>query len=314
MTGAVGFIFHDTPRFAMAMMGKVDIVHFHVSVRASFYRKFLLFLIARLAQKKTIVHLHAGNFQRFQSNAGAVTRYAVSWLFGGSNAVIAVSTAVGDELSLYSDDCNGIQVIGNTALAAELAVYERPSAAVGGELPPYVAFAGRITKEKGVHDLMRALALLKQQGCSVQLRLAGSGDIDHWRWLASEYGISDLVTFMGWLDGDAKLEFYRNARLFCMPSHFESFGIATLEAMFAGVPVVGTRVGGFLDLVVDGVTGYLVDPGDPEALAACIRMLIERPTLAENLGSAAAARAHEHYSANAIVYQYVQCYRAVAAQ
>jgi glycosyltransferase involved in cell wall biosynthesis len=97
-----------------------------------------------------------------------------------------------------------------------------------------------------------------------------------------------------------------------MPSHYESFGIATLEAMFSGVPVIGTRVGGFLDLIEDGVSGFLVEPSDPHALALCLRLLMGDADKAASMGRAAFARAQQHYSCEAVIDRYIDCYRSVS--
>ena len=98
-----------------------------------------------------------------------------------------------------------------------------------------------------------------------------------------------------------------------MPSHYEAFGIATLEAMFSGVPVVGTRVGGFFDLVEEGVSGFLVEPSDPHALALCLKLLMGDAQKAASMGRAAFERARQRYSCEAVVERYVDCYRSVTA-
>jgi glycosyltransferase involved in cell wall biosynthesis len=98
-----------------------------------------------------------------------------------------------------------------------------------------------------------------------------------------------------------------------MPSHYEAFGIATLEAMFSSVPVIGTRVGGFLDLIEDGVSGFLVEPSDPHALALRLRLLMGDADRAISMGRAAFLRAQQHYSCAAVVERYIDCYRTVSA-
>ncbi|MGH8778190.1 glycosyltransferase family 4 protein [Paraburkholderia sp.] len=308
---ALRFLLRDIPRFALAAMRGIDIVHFHVSVRGSFYRKWLLFLIARMNGKKTIFHLHAGNFRHFEGESMKVVRQAISWFIRRADATVAVSTAIADELRALGANPGTLHIVGNTAYPAE-SISNRTMASDDCVVDPYIAFAGRLTKEKGLDDLLKAIAMLGAQGCFVRLRLAGSGDVAHWSQVVRELGIDDRVTFVGWLSGAEKLKFYRNAQVFCMPSHYESFGITTLEAMFSGVPVVGTRLGGFLDLVEEGVTGYLVEAHDCVALATRIRSLIETPTLAASMGKAALARASKNYSRNSIIALYIDCYRLLA--
>ncbi|WNC92374.1 glycosyltransferase family 4 protein [Paraburkholderia sp. FT54] len=310
----LGFVLLDIPRFLVAVLKGADLIHFHVSVRGSFYRKFTLCLLARLLGKRTIFHLHAGNFQHFFASSGWMTRKAVSCFVRGADAVVAVSTAIATGLRGYQGVARNLYVIGNTAFAAEAmagaALQEAPGANAA-DMRSYVAFAGRFTEGKGLDELLSATALLRRQGLKIQLRLAGAGDTERWTRAAIDHGVSDQVHFVGWLQGDAKLAFYRDAAMFCMPSHFEAFGISTLEAMFIGQPVIGTRVGGFLDLVEEGVTGYLVRCGDAHALAERIRRLMESPDLARAMGRQAVSRALSRYSVDAIVGQYVQCYRKV---
>jgi glycosyltransferase involved in cell wall biosynthesis len=309
------FLLLDIPGFVAALLKGVDLVHFHVSIRGSFYRKFALYLLARLLGKKTIFHLHAGNFRHFWSNGGWLVRQSVSRFVRGADAVVAVSSAIAAELEVYRGNADGLHVIGNTAYLAEsmagIALHETARATRSNSVP-YIAFVGRLTDGKGIDELLNATARLNRGGVMIELRLAGAGDIDRWSQAAQRYGVSDQVHFVGWLQGDEKLSFYRDAAMFCMPSHFESFGISTLEAMLVGRPVVGTQVGGFFDLVEDGVTGYLVPCGDAEALAEKIGRLVQRPDVADAMGQAAVSRALSRYSVGAVVDQYVCCYRRVS--
>ncbi|WP_434113591.1 glycosyltransferase family 4 protein [Paraburkholderia caffeinilytica] len=308
------FLLLDIPRFLIAVFKGVDLVHFHVSVRGSFYRKFILYVLATLVGKKTIFHLHAGNFQHFWSSSGTVVRQAASRFIRAADVVVAVSSAIAAELEEHRGGAHGLYVIGNTAHGAEAmagAALREGSYSKNTGIAPYVAFVGRLTEGKGIDDMLRATALLSHQGVNFQLRLAGTGDMDKWTRAAIRYGVSEQVRFVGWLQGDEKLAFYRDAVLFCMPSHFESFGISTLEAMFIGRPVIGTQVGGFLDLVEDGVTGYLVRCKDVRALAGRIRYLMERPDIVRAMGEAAVSRALSRYSVETVIDQYVQCYRTV---
>lgn len=308
IAGVLLYFLIDLPRFVLAMR-LTDIVHFHTSVRGSFYRKYLLYVLARIGRKKTIFHLHAGNFAAFVDSSAKWIVRAAAHFIGGSDAAIAVASETARELRALRHVDDNLFVIGNTAGEFEAGAHAPLTHA---ETPPYVAFAGRLTEAKGVDDALKAVALLKSQGCYVRMKFAGSGDVDGWKRIASAYGIDDRIEFSGWLKGDAKRAFYQNARVFCMPSHHESFGISTLEAMYARLPVVGTRLGGFLDLVEEGETGYLVEARDIEALANRIRILMDTPELARRLGVAGSVRARERYSSTATVAQYVECYRRVA--
>jgi glycosyltransferase involved in cell wall biosynthesis len=88
----------------------------------------------------------------------------------------------------------------------------------------------------------------------------------------------------------------RSADLMIDVSWYEPFGMASLEAMACGTPVIASAIGGHLDTVVDGTTGLLVAPGQPKALARRIRKLLANPMLLEGFGIAAADRAQARYS------------------
>ncbi|UQO37162.1 glycosyltransferase family 4 protein [Burkholderia cepacia] len=305
------FFSSDMPKFISAARG-VDVVHFHVSERGSFYRKFVLYMIAKAMRRRVVFHLHSGNFDHFVARADGLTRAALHQFIGGADAVIGTSSASARLLNQFRRNADDTNVIANFATDAEHDAihggsHDRPRACVQS----YIAFAGRLSTQKGVDVLIEALGILARQGFDIALRLAGEGDTERWRGVAHAHDVIDRVHFEGWLEGDDKLSFYRNAFVFCLPSQFEAFGIAALEAMFCGVPVVATRVGGLEDLVSEGVTGYLVPPNDAEAVADRVRQLLENPALATRMKDAALSRAKQDYVARAISERYVRCYRGI---
>jgi glycosyltransferase involved in cell wall biosynthesis len=307
------FLIFDIPRFAWEMTCFPDIVHFHVSVKGSFVRKLILFVLATLFGRKSIFHLHAGNFSDFQARSGKIFKSAIEYFITRVCATVAVSNAVGSELKKMGADTGRLHVIGNSARLVEEAVGRGDGQAGQHRENNYVAFAGRLTEEKGVGDLLTAVSLLKSKGVRVDVRLAGTGDVEKWQRYAESLGVGNQVFFSGWLEGGEKIDFLHNARLFCMPSHYEAFGIATLEAMFCSLPVVGVNIGGFPDLVENELSGFLVEKSNTVALARCIRMLIEDHVLAERMGRAGARRAAELYSTDQVIAKYIGCYETVMA-
>ncbi|KER74450.1 glycosyl transferase family 1 [Burkholderia cepacia] len=299
------FLVQDIPRFVPASY-RADIVHLHVSARGSFYRKLIFYAIAKLMRRQTVFHLHAGDFDQFSACADRVTKMATRWFVGRSDAAIGVSASCAHVLNRFRGNAHDARVIGNTAGAAEHDALNAAEAICRSR--PYIAFAGRLTKQKGVDTLVDALAILATRGFDVDLELAGEGDIQYWRAYAAARGVADRLRFAGWLDGADKALFYRDASIFCLPSQFESFGIVALEAMFHGIPVVATRVGGLPDIVVDGTTGRLVASSNPIALADALQELLNDRERGKLMGAAGRQRAYRLYSADAIATEYVNCY------
>ena len=150
---------------------------------------------------------------------------------------------------------------------------------VGTEAEPAeVLYAGRLSAEKGVLELLDAAK-------GLNLVVAGDGPL------------RDRIPFArGFVPHDELQQLYARAAVIACPSRREGFGVACLEAMAHGRPVVATRVGGLLDLVVDGETGIVVPPRDPAALRSALERLLADPDLRHKLGSAGRDRARTHFS------------------
>jgi glycosyltransferase involved in cell wall biosynthesis len=159
---------------------------------------------------------------------------------------------------------------------------------------PTFGWAGRLVPGKGVDDLLRALAQLRENGA--KLRIAGDGParVELQR-LAASLGLDERVTFEGSLT--AMASFWRGCDVAAMPSNqwVESFGMAAVEAMACGLPVVATRSGALPEVVEDGRTGALCARGDVPALAAALSRYAMDPELRRTHGRAARERCASHF-------------------
>ena len=152
-----------------------------------------------------------------------------------------------------------------------------------------VLFVNRLVASKGVHVLLRAVAGLD----GVSVAVAGDGpERERLEALASELGLN--ARFLGWVDAGRRAALLRGCRVFAFPSLWqEPFGIAGVEALAAGIPVVASAAGGIPSWLEDGRGGLLVPPGDVDALGAALGRVLGEPGLADALaaaGPAAAAR------------------------
>lgn len=171
--------------------------------------------------------------------------------------------------------------------------FQHVSATEAVAVGDYILYSGRLAAEKGVHDLLVAMTRLRQ----VRLLIAGSGPqrAELERFAADEH--LDNVEFLGHLSGAELADRIRGARFTVMPSRaYETFGKVILESYAAGRPVVASRLGTRPELIEEGRTGLLFEPGRPEELASRIAFLHDRPELCAEMGIRAQQLVRERYS------------------
>lgn len=194
-----------------------------------------------------------------------------------------------------------------------------PGGPRGGDAGPHrVVVLSRLVERKGVDTAIRALAhlpgtVLAVAGGPPRGGLDGDPEVRRLRSVARDAGVADRVEFLGRLGRAEVPPLLRSADLVAALPWYEPFGMVPLEAMACGVPVVASAVGGHLDTVVDGVTGTLVPPRDPEAAAAAVRALLDDPARRAAMGFAAGDRARARYSWARVAADTAEVYRHAAA-
>jgi glycosyltransferase involved in cell wall biosynthesis len=162
----------------------------------------------------------------------------------------------------------------------------------------YVGFAGRFVPEKGIDVVIEAA-----RQAQVPLRLAGDASS------MPDLAVAGDIEFTGLLDATALASFYAGARMVVVPSTwFETFGIVAGEAMAHGVPVVASRIGALNEVVDDGVTGLVFEPGDANDLAVKIRTLWDDPERCSALGAGGRSKVQQRYSADAHCHGLIGAY------
>ncbi len=168
------------------------------------------------------------------------------------------------------------------------------------DLTPVVALTGQVSEVKGIWEFVEAARLLISRGVAATFAVLGDDLKGHgalrreMEQRVAEYGLTPHFRFLGFRNDAPRM--IPAFDVVAVPSHVEPLGNATLEAMAVGRPVVGSRVGGIPEMVVDGETGRLVPPRDPQALAEAIGGLLGAPDLRRAYGRAARARAEAHFS------------------
>lgn len=279
-----------------------DLVHTHIAKAGLLGR-----LAARFAGIPRVVHTYHGipNEWVGHGTSARFFRAVERSISTQTDAIVAVSRAVQDLVqAIPIGRGNSWHVIYNgidrSFVDAEPAERQATQLLVVGSL----------TREKGCDVLLHAMPKIISHWPSVELLFLGDGPLKkQLEALACQLGIADHVRFLG-LVADVRL-WLRTCTILVAPSRSEGLGMAVIEAMAMGCPVVASRTGGLTEVVSDGETGYLVDVGHVEGLVDRIANLLQDPDQRAHFGAAGRARAYTHFAADRSIAQLEDVYTAL---
>lgn len=263
---------------------------------------------ARLAGVRTLVHTdHARDFP--DKLRYMIAEHVMSW---SAYRVVGVSDDTTRNLSRYEriprrklvTIPNGIDGTPYDAPVDRAAI--RAGLGIAGN-GPIIGLGARLVEQKGIGYLLRAMQVLRARVPGITCVIAGEGPLaDSLRREAEELGVADVTRFLG-----VRLDMASLIRVFdayVLPSVWEGLPMAVLEALAAGCPVVASDVGGVGSALENGVTGSLVPPRDPQALAAAIESVVTDEGLRSRYAAAGRALFLERFSARAMTRRYESLY------
>lgn len=249
---------------AMFIIWKYDIIHFHtVPDKICLIIQLPIFLLARLGKKKIIMHIHMGNQLRNHTDNGLfkwclnradfVVLLAKKWqrLFADSYADVKTPTTV-----IY----NACEIVPEVPLE-----YKDKS----------IMMAAFFNDNKAPDLLLKAWQSIKDKYPDWRVNMLGNGEVERFKKMADDMGLTDSVNFTGYVTGKEREEYYRKASIYCMCSYEEGFPMVVLEAWAYGISVVTTPVGGLPDVLEEGKNALSFDFGDWQGLSHQLERLIE---------------------------------------
>lgn len=278
-------------------------------------------LLAGSARPPIVVHTFHGHVLRgyFGPMSTRFFRTLERGLASTSTALIAVSPEVRDDLvalgvapaEKFTVIRLGVELEERVDISPEARARARRMMGIAPDRFT-VGWIGRMTGVKRTDDIVLAFKRLREQGVDACLCLVGDGpDRGGTEDLAYELGIVRDCLFLGYQDDVAP--FYAAFDALVLPSANEGTPVSAIEALAGGRPVVATRVGGIPDVVRDGVDGFLVEPGDVDALADRLGRLAADPDLARRMGEAGRKRVLERYSVERLIDDVDKLYRSLLA-
>ncbi|MGB9223502.1 glycosyltransferase family 4 protein [Mycobacterium sp.] len=243
--------------------------------------------------------------------SGAISRqvHAVeSWLARESDSLITCSASMRDEITeLFGPGLAETTVIRNGIDAARWQFAARRQHPGPAEL----LYVGRLEYEKGVHDLIAALPRIRRTHPGTTLTVAGEGTQQDWLVEQTrKHKVLKATRFVGHLHHDDLLAALHRADAAVLPSHYEPFGLAALEAAAAGTPLVTSNTGGLGEAVINGQTGMSCPPRDVAGLASAVRTVLDDPPAAQRRAHAARQRLTSDFDWQTVAKETAQLYLA----
>jgi glycosyltransferase involved in cell wall biosynthesis len=254
------------------------ILHVPITSYWAFWKDAAFILMARMLGMKVVAHLHGGLFKRYFDENPPLAKKLIGWMMRRANVVIALSDGWKKFLLTEIRPDLNVQVVPNTVDASFAHMlsdnHNRPVHPDNS-----ILFMGSLGTHKGVFDILKAVPLVLKQQPDAHFIFAGTeaqpgvqAQIDQ---ICQKNGFNESVQFLGQVVGPDKLALFMQSSIFLLPSYGENLPYVLLEAMGAGLPVVTCPVGAIPELVEDGTNGFLIEPGDYQALADRILRLLQ---------------------------------------
>jgi glycosyltransferase involved in cell wall biosynthesis len=292
---------------------RIQLVHIHTCALFSFWRDILHMMAVRAVGCRLVWHLHDGTFPRFMSEGNRLKRSIIRWALRRGAATIVLSES---SFEVLRPLVSGVQwqIVPNGVPPGRPRPADGDSAAAD-IAPLKLIFLGNLTRRKGAYDLIAAVETATRRGVQVELSLAG-GEVEPGQRLALERHIAespcaDRIQLLGLVQGEQKRRALQEADCVVLPSYAEALPMALLEGMAEELPAIATRIGAIPTLISDGVEGFLVAPGEVDALADRICRLAFNPALRRRMGRSARERVERDFSQAAMARRVYQIYQAI---
>lgn len=224
-----------------------------------------------------------------------------------ASSVIALSEGL-REIAAKTDPDLDVGVIPN-GIDTEKFKRDDDSPVSSPTAPLKILTVTRLLERKGVHFLLEAIA--RPTPLNVSLQIVGSGSYEEQlRQDVAELGLTDQVTFAGFVHTDELPDIYRDSDVFVLPSQTESFGLVFAEAMSSSLPVIATTVGGIPELITSGKDGILVAPGRPDLIRGALEKLLLSKSKRRSLGDTGRQRILDKFTWSIVANQYLDLYEA----
>jgi len=249
----------------LLLHGNVDVALLNVSERGSFFRKAMIMKLCHRFFVPVIFHHHGAEFNDFYASQPEKRKRYIGKTLAEADLNLLLSKRQEEDILSKSPEAK-VDYLYNSVGVKQ----ENPY----GEKNTCIVTIGRLGQRKGTYDLLEALrqidGLLPEE---VKAAFCGDGDVEQIKERVEEYGLSHRVVHIGWVENDAKKEWIQKAMMHILPSYREVLPMSILETMAEGIPNISTKIASIPEVIEDGENGFLIEPGDVQALKQSILTL-----------------------------------------
>lgn len=250
----------------------VDIVHVHMAEKGSVYRKGVVVRMAKIFRSKTIIHMHAGPFMDWYDTQSKFRKEKIRKILLEADKTLVLGEYWKKEMSTIIPE-QKIAVLYNGVKVPKENLYKFNSR--------NIIFMGRMTKEKGIFDLIEAIKKIDMSlSEEIKVQFCGNDESGLVREKINEIGLENRIQLLGWINEDEKNYIYQNAMINVLPSYFEGLSMTVIEAMANGVPTITTNISTMAEILGEKAT--FVEPGDVNCIAKKILQYVTDATLRRN--------------------------------
>lgn len=285
---------------ALFLLWRYDIVHFHtVHDTLGLLIQLPVLLLALLGRKQIILHIHEGN----QLEEARNKKFFLWWLRRADVIVLLARRWEERFHEWYPSIQVRTEVLYNAcAPVPDVSESERTKS---------VLFAGFMDENKAPGLLLQAWQRVQERSAEARswhLSLLGHGNLARYRQQAEQLGLASSVTFPGYVRGEEKERYFRQASIYCLCSYNEGFPMAVLEAWSYGIPVISTPAGGLPEVADEGHNCLTFPFGDAEALADQLLHLMEDEGLRRTLSTEGLALARQRFTPESVAADWGRLY------
>ncbi len=257
--------------FKLLFNRNIKIVHIHSASYRSFLHSVLFMKIAKMYNRKVVMHIHGGGFAKYYET----NPKWIKLMLDRCDIIVAL-TQYWENFFKEKVGCRNVVQINNIIEAPQYIETTKNNNC------KHILFLGQVCKNKGIYDLVDVIKEHKSEfNGKMVLHIGGGGETEKLNAIIEKNSLQDIIIYEGWVGGNKKISLFNDCDIYILPSYIEGLPISILEALSYGHYIISTTVGGIPEIITNEEAGVLINPGNKEELYEVLRKTIDNKSLGE---------------------------------